>query len=186
MSSIDPEVIRRELPPLAGDVEAFLADLTAPGPVACLTAGVSGSGKSLLSRALARAGFTRVSIDGVRWEAGGPAAPWDDAYDHAAEREVERRTATLLAAGTPVVVDVAACSRSARDRYRTLVHQAGGRLVLVHLEAAPAVLAERVRGRTYRHADDVPVPSDVLARYLRGFEPPVDEGAHRLRTDAPG
>lgn len=166
-----------------GDVAALVDDLTGPGPVVCLTGGVSGSGKTALARVLEEAGFVRLSIDQVRWEAGGPDADWDDDYDAAAERSLEERLGELVAAGRDVVVDVAACSRDARDRHRGIVAGAGGRLVLVHLEADPTTLRRRLAGRAWAHADDVPVPDDVLDRYLAGFAPPSeDERPHRFRT----
>lgn len=185
--NVDPAAIRRglaELGSFEGDVDALVADLGAGGPVACVTAGVSGSGKTALARVLEGGGFVRLSIDHIRWEAGGPAADWDDDYEAAAERTLEQRLGELVATGQDVVVDVAGCSIGARDRYRAIVAAAGGRLVLVHLDADPATLRRRLAERTWAHADDVPVPADVLDRYLAGFTPPSDdERPHRLRTD---
>jgi gluconate kinase len=68
--------------------------------------------------------------------------------------------------------------RSRRREYKELIEQAGGRWRLVYLQADPALLQARLRGRAERFDANAafPITEGLLARYLESFEPPSGEG----------
>lgn len=75
-------------------------------------------------------------------------------------------------------MDSAFWQRSRRREYQTLIERAGGRWRLVYLEADPELLRQRLVVRAARFDANAafPITDDLLASYLRDFEPPSGEG----------
>jgi gluconokinase len=135
--------------------------------------GVSGSGKSTVGAALARAlSVPFVDADALHPEANrlkmAAGVPLDDA-DRAPWLDL---VATQLAAG-PIVVACSALTRAYRDRLR----ESAPELALVFLHGTAAQLAPRLAGRAHEY-----MPVTLLASQLATLEPPADD-EHAIRLD---
>lgn len=162
---------------------AGLARATRPGLL--ITHGLSGSGKSRLSQAVAeQAGAVRLRSDVERKRLHGLAplerssARVPDLYSRAA---TERTFAHLLqqarvamAAGWPVVVDAAFLRHEERDSFRHTARELGVPFAILHCHAPEDVLRERVQARAQRGDDASEADLDVLARQ-RQFAQPLSE-----------
>jgi predicted kinase len=147
-----------------------------------LLCGIAGSGKTTYAKALEAEGYVRLSVDEEIWRRWGrygvdyPPGRYP-ALSEQAESHVRADLVTLVRAGRRVVVDLSLWHRTAREEYKALIEEAGGQWRLLYLRASPAVLHERLTARRDRgDANAFPVTEATLARYLREFEPPTDEG----------
>jgi predicted kinase len=170
-----------------------------PAALLVITHGLSGSGKSVLSAALAaELGAVRLRSDVERKRARGLAsqdrsgahgALYAPAARDAVYALLAERAAQLLAAGWPVVVDAAFLSRAQRRRFADLAAAVGVRFVIADLQAPDAVLRSRLAVRAARGTDASDADLAVLDVQLRTHEP-LDDG-ERARafawqaTDAP-
>lgn len=136
--------------------------------------GLAGAGKSTYARELETQGWVRFSIDREAWRAGfvdAASIPPEVAADiRARQRDA---IVTTIRNGRDVVVDYSFWSRAQRDDYRALGRSEGATVEVVYLEAPEHVVRQRLAGRRGAHADDFVVGSDLLDRYLEGFEPPA-------------
>jgi len=151
-------------------------------PVAVLTCGPAGAGKTTYAQALEQQGYVRLSHDvEVRRRFGRygvdiPAERFEE-YNDAVRPVVKERLAELLRQGRDVVVDLSFWRKADRDTYKAIVEAAGGRWRLVYLDVPHEVLRRRLRARRGRDdADAFPVSDELLARFLAGFEVPRGEG----------
>jgi predicted kinase len=154
-----------------------------PGrPTVVLMCGVAGAGKTTYARALEARGYVRLSIDEEIWQRFGRyGVDYDPSRyaDHAAAAEaaLRERLVELIGAGRDAVVDFSFWQRAARDGYKRLVEDAGGRWELVYLKLSPDRLRERLAARGARFDANAafPVSDALLERYLAGFEKPHGE-----------
>jgi gluconokinase len=143
-----------------------------------LVMGVCGSGKSFVGRALADAlGATFVEGDAFHPEvnvahmsAGKPLtdemrAGWLDSIGEAAGRLPGRA--------------VVACS-ALKEIYRTRLRGAMGDLLIIHLTGDPALLRDRVGGRS-----DHFMPASLLDSQISDLEPPSGAGVLEVDVAAP-
>lgn len=139
--------------------------------------GVCGSGKSTLGAALARAlGATFLEGDEfhppanvARMAAG---VPLTDADREGWLRVLGEQLAAAARERRAVVLSCSALKRAYRDALRAQV----GPIALIHLSGTPALLAQRMAGRSGHY-----MPPSLLASQLATLEPPQpDEGALTL------
>ena len=148
-----------------------------------LMCGIAGSGKTTYARRLETDGYVRLSIDEEVWTVFGRYGVDYAACDYRdksriAEANVRRRLQSLLQQGSRVVVDNSFWSRAARDEYKKLVQDAGGRWRLVYLKASPELLRRRLSRRAGRFDANAafPITAEVLDAYISAFEEPQGEG----------
>lgn len=153
------------------------------GPVVVLMCGVAGSGKTTYAQRLEAEGYVRLSIDEEIWQRFGRFGIDYDPVDYprlsqVAEEAIRERLPFLIEHGLDVVVDVSFWQRMARDRYKRVVEDAGGRWRLVYLRVDPAVLQRRLADRAQRFDANAafPITDEILSAYLSGFEVPSGEG----------
>lgn len=151
-----------------------------------LLCGPAFSGKTTLSGALERRGFTRISSDdivrsrGLEPGAGVPERAWEDAsvavcllIPAAAQR------------GLDVVLDDTLCFRFLRDRYREVGAGAGMSATLAVLRISGAAVRERA-ALNLRSRQRHPIDGAVLESHLASFEwPGPDEPHVALDATAP-
>lgn len=141
-----------------------------------ITHGVSGSGKSRLAQQLAeQAQALRLRSDverkrlfglGALDASGSPLA--GGIYGADANRRTYARlreiAATALAAGERVIVDAAFLRRDERDGFHALAQDLGVPFTILHCQAPPEILRERVRARGVRGDDASEAGLAVLDR----------------------
>lgn len=151
----------------------------APAPMLTITHGLPGSGKTFQSqRLLERTGAIRLRSDverkrlfGLPMLASSRAAGVDLYTAEATARTYAHLYATarpLLHAGCPVVIDAAFLRRDERMEARDIAQQPGVPFAILHCEAAPQVLRERLAARTN---DASEADATVLERLGKDAEP---------------
>lgn len=142
-----------------------------------LMCGVSGSGKTLLSRKFEEMGFHRVSVDDIAWSAYGPELndmPFDakkNVFIQAAA-EAERQIETLLAKGERIVVDSTMCKRAKRDHMHEICSRHGVTPLVIYLNPPAGLLSQRLENRKGTGPDDQIVTPEQLESFLANFEKP--------------
>ncbi|MET9386489.1 ATP-binding protein [Streptomyces sp. NPDC002928] len=178
------------------DAEAEMATISRtltrpmpPRPPFCvLMAGLPGSGKTTLSRALTARGFTRLCPDEEMYRRHGVyGVDFPRGTFPTLERPVLEDTAVdlgeQLKAGHDVVVDHGFWTPEDRARWRGIALDAGATPVLVHLAVDHDELWARISKRNEFHADD---PNSIyfsesdLQRYSRRFFPPTADEPHLM------
>ncbi len=145
--------------------------------------GVAGSGKTTYAKGLEAKGYVRLSVDEEIWRRFGRyGVDYEpDRYEQhteVARRAVLERLRVLVAEGRDVVIDSSFWQRSRRQEYKKLIEQAGGAWRLIYLKIEPGLLRQRLDARAERFDANAafPITDELLAHYLRVFEPPSDEG----------
>ena len=149
-------------------------------------AGLPGSGKTTLSRALTARGFLRLCPDEEMFRRHGVyGVDFPRGVFPTLERPVLEETAVelreQLRAGRDVVVDHGFWTPEDRAHWRTIATDAGASTVLVYLEASHEELWARVSRRNARHEAD---PNSIyfaesdLLRYRTRFVPPEPDEPH--------
>ncbi|GIK05483.1 hypothetical protein Aspvir_009595 [Aspergillus viridinutans] len=159
-----------------------------PRPVVLMTCAVAGSGKTTLAKSVCSTypSFTRLSIDTYVYSHHGlynvdyPKELYEK-YLNEAEEALKQQLVHILEHGNSnVVLDFSFAFREVRDVWKALISDAGGRWVLVYLDADPTEIRRRVAARNALIEKDGDsafyLTEDVLERYLSGFERPVGEG----------
>lgn len=161
-------------------------------PTLLLCHGLSGSGKSVASRALAeQIGAIRISSD-IERKRVRPFAPPElqtlpaNAYTPEAiavhyDRLVELAT-TVLGAGYTALVDATFLRAEHRARFAALAHRLDVPLLILHFHAAPAVLIERVNARARGPRDASDAGEAVLAAQMASADP-LDCAERRVTVD---
>ncbi|WP_405967406.1 ATP-binding protein [Streptomyces sp. NBC_00015] len=156
-------------------------------------AGLPGSGKTTLSRALTAHGFVRLCPDEKMFRRHGvygvdfPRGVFP-ALERPVLEEVSVELRQQLQAGRDVVVDHGFWTPDDRARWRKIATDAGATTVLVYLEASHEELWSRVSRRNARHEAD---PNSIyfsesdLQRYRSRFIPPEADEPHLLYEGDP-
>ncbi|MFG2489970.1 AAA family ATPase [Streptomyces caniferus] len=165
-----------------------------PRPPFCvLMAGLPGSGKTTLSRALAARGFVRLCPDEEMHRRHGVyGVDFPRGTFPTLERPVLEDVAVnlreQLKAGDDVVVDHGFWTPEDRARWQAIATDAGAAPVLVYLAASHDELWARISKRNEFHADD---PNSIyfsesdLQRYRSRFTPPTADEPHLLYDGDP-
>jgi len=160
-----------------------------PRPPFCvLMAGLPGSGKTTLSRALTDRGFVRLCPDEEMYQRHGvygvdfPRGTFP-ILEHPVLEDVAVELREQLKAGHDVVIDHGFWTPEDRARWGTIAADAGATPVLVYLAASHDELWARISKRNEFHADD---PNSIyfsesdLQRYRTRFIPPQENEPHLL------
>lgn len=148
-------------------------------PLLLLCHGMSGSGKSVASRALAeRLGAIRLSSDAERKRFASapedtrlpPAAYSETAIDAVYDR-LRAQAGEVLASGYTAIVDATFLLRRNRAPFISLAEQRGVRVAILDFTASPATLAARVAARAAHGRDASDADTAVLARQVERAEP---------------
>ncbi|AOI67465.1 AAA family ATPase [Burkholderia territorii] len=161
-------------------------------PALLLCHGVSGSGKSLASRALAaQLGAIRLSSDVERKRLAGtadntrlsPGAYSDTAIDEIYERLLSEAR-VVLDSGYTAIVDATFLRRHNRTAFVALAARLGVRVAMLDFTASGATLAARVAARAARGRDASDADTAVLARQIEHADPLTEaEAAIAIRFD---
>lgn len=145
-----------------------------------LMCGVSGSGKTRVSKIIETFGFVRLSVDEMMWKKYG--SDFIDLPLHERGlifremgREVDTRLECLLREGKRVVVDSTMCKRARRDAVRLLCDKYGITPLIIYLDVPLGVLKSRLASRLGNGPDDLVVDLESLESYFSNFERPAEE-----------
>ena len=121
-------------------------------PTIFLLTGLPCSGKSTYSRALGQQGLTRLCLDELMYAKHGRAGKdypgaQQPLLEPAVLQDLKMQVATLVRAGVSVVVDHGLGTRAAREEWKQIVVDAGGRWRLISFEQPLPVLQHRLRLR---------------------------------------
>lgn len=157
--------------------------------------GLSGSGKTVLSGALAgaigalrlRSDIERKRVAGLDALASSDSAVGADLYSEGATlatyAELTLNARLILEAGWPVIVDAACLERWQRETFRALARELDVPFLIVSCVAAEAVLRERVVNRKATGHDASEAGLEVLVHQLQTAEPLVPEEQPLLVVD---
>ncbi|KAK8148958.1 hypothetical protein G3M48_008646 [Beauveria asiatica] len=171
-----------------------------------MTCAIAGAGKSTLAKTVTARlpNFVRFSADQIVRDEHGLygidfARDKYAGYLDEAQAQIKTSLAALIKSGgggggRDAVVDLSFYSKAYRDEYKAIVEEAGGRWVLVFLDAAAdkELLWRRIQGRRAAR-DSIPVESgardgdsaydverETFDMYWKGFERPMGEGEIRV------
>ncbi|WP_329032439.1 ATP-binding protein [Streptomyces sp. NBC_01725] len=160
-------------------------------PLAVLLAGLTGSGKTTLARALSGRGFTRLSVDEEVHRLHGRYGvdyPEDTYFAREAPvlAAVRARFTKELGAGHDVVLDHGLWQRTDRDTWKEAARTAGGLPVLIHLPTTREELLRRLTERNQRaDANALAVTPQALDDFVARYQPPApDEHPIEYACDA--
>lgn len=171
-----------------------VGDLMSQNPPFCvLMAGLPGSGKTKLSRALTDRGYMRICPDEEMFRRHGVYGvdfPRGDfpILERPILTEMLATLGELLKAGNSVVVDHGFWTPEDRATWRDMANKAGATTLLVYLAASHEELWARISKRNEFHEND---PNSIyfsesdLKRYRARFIPPQGDEPHLLYNGNP-
>ncbi|WP_219823248.1 AAA family ATPase [Nocardia nova] len=143
-----------------------------------LLCGITGSGKTVLAKALADEGFTRLSVDEEVFRRHGRYGV-DYPHDTYFEKErpvvddIRNQLAAEIAAGHDVVLDHGLWLRPDRDAWREFAESLGAEALLVYLPVDKDELLRRLDERNQRaDANALEVTPEALDDFFARFDPP--------------
>ncbi len=155
-------------------------------PTVYMLCGFVASGKTTYSRKLEAEGAVRLSIDEAVFDRYGRHAVDYPEHEYPtkeaqARGDLDRQLVQLIRSGRSVVLDYGFWSRAARDRYKQLIEQAGGRWRLLYFPTSLEVVRERVKERNLRtDANALTITDEMLHEFLTRWQPPEYEGQERV------
>ncbi len=162
-----------------------------PGPARLvLMAGLQGSRKTKVARALEAVGFTRFSPDERVFQVHGhygrdfPRGEYRVREQPILE-EIASEVRQALDSGRDVVVDHGFWTVSERKQWRAIGEEAGAAVTLVHLPGTHEERWERIKERNQQTYDDPNAmwfSEDDLRRHAARFEPPAQDEPHVTYT----
>lgn len=166
--------------------------LRRPPGILVLMCGLSGSGKSYLAGPLAvclpalrlRSDVARKSLAGLAPECSAASPVGEGIYAVSHNDEVygylAQLTAELIAAGENVIIDATFLASREREVFLALASAQGSHGVIVHCDAPPSVLRQRIIARAAQGKDPSDANLAVLEDQLRRFQSPTQ---NVLRVD---
>ena len=150
-------------------------------PKVFMISGISGSGKTFLSKKLELSGVPRISMDEELW----PdyyvypgllsKEHLDFLYKQATER-IFSKIRNFCAEGRSCSVDMPFCKIAQRDIFRAQIESFGGEAVLLWINTDLPVLKKRLAEREGKGGpNNLPVSESEIEMYWRGFERPKEE-----------
>jgi predicted kinase len=179
------------------EVTAISRAMTQPmptrSPFCVLMAGLPGSGKTTLSRALTAQGYVRLCPDEEMFRRHGvygvdfPRGVFPT-LERPVLEDVAKELREHLTAGNDVVVDHGFWTPEDRAKWRAIAIDAGATPVLVYLAATHDELWARISERNEFHTDDpnaIYFAESDLQRYRKRFFPPQADEPHFLYKGDP-
>jgi len=157
-----------------------------------LICGVSGTGKTWLSRELAmqlpaihlRSDVERKRLAGLapldQSKSGYGSGLYDSSHTQRTYAELERLARQVLACGLQLIIDAAALKRGQRAALLRAATDQGMPATIIWLHGPEQLLASRIRQRATRADDASEADPDVLTRQLEHREPPDSAEASEL------
>jgi len=158
--------------------------MTVGKPLVVLLCGITGSGKTVLAKALSDRGLHRLSVDEEVFRRHGrygidyPHQTYFDKEGPVVE-DIRAQLIAHLQDGNSVVLDHGLWLREDRDAWRKTIEKAGGTVRLVYLPVDKAELLRRLNERNQREdANALTVSMEALDDFFARFDPPdLDEDA---------
>lgn len=174
-------------------ISAALSGRPGPAPRAILMAGLQGSGKTTLARALEEAGFRRLCPDEEmfrRYGHYGRDFPRGEFRVREAPvlRDIALELQALLGAGHDTVVDHGFWAPEERAHWAATAIEAGGKPVLIYLPVPHQVRWDRIRKRNEQSlvdANSIEFSEEDLLRHAGRFSAPTADEPHILYDGHP-
>lgn len=152
-------------------------------PILCITHGLSGSGKSFVSRHLARtlgaihlrSDVERKRLVGLEPLGRSESEPGSGIYTETLNEQTYsslwHSANAALNAGFSVIVDATFLSRACRDHFKHLAEQHSAPFLILVCRASDKILEERVSQRSAQGLDASEADSGVLAMQKQNYKP---------------